>query len=73
MPQIPAQRRSVRSRLRFEAGILLGLAYTVTGRLWLPIGIHTGWNFAEGTIFGTGVSGGTTQASFLHGVLTDRH
>jgi hypothetical protein len=25
----------------------------------LPIGIHTGWNFAEGSLFGTAVSGNT--------------
>jgi len=40
-----------------EAGILLGAAYMLTRRLWLPIGIHTGWNFAEGGVFGAAVSG----------------
>jgi uncharacterized protein len=57
--------------IAIEAGVLLALAYTVTRRLWLPIGIHTGWNFAEGTIFGVSVSG--TQAhpvSLLHGALS---
>lgn len=41
----------------FLAGVWLGLAYTRTGRLWLPIGIHTGWNFAMGSLFGFAVSG----------------
>jgi Archaeal/vacuolar-type H+-ATPase subunit I len=41
-----------------EAGILLGAAYAATRNLWLPIGIHIGWNFAEGGIFGAAVSGG---------------
>ncbi|HEY1542874.1 MAG TPA: type II CAAX endopeptidase family protein [Xanthobacteraceae bacterium] len=41
------------------AGLLFGAAFALTGRLWLPIGIHTGWNFAEGSLFGTAVSGNT--------------
>ena len=40
-----------------EAGILLGAAYMLTRRLWLPIGIHAGWNFTEGGVFGTAESG----------------
>jgi uncharacterized protein len=40
-----------------EAGVLLGAAYLLTRSLWLAIGIHWGWNFAEGPIFGTRVSG----------------
>jgi membrane protease YdiL (CAAX protease family) len=40
-----------------EAGILLGAAYAATRSLWFPIGIHIGWNFAEGGIFGAPVSG----------------
>lgn len=31
-----------------EAGLLLGLAYSATRSLWFPIGIHFGWNFAQG-------------------------
>jgi membrane protease YdiL (CAAX protease family) len=52
-----------------QAGILFGLAYTLTGRLWLPIGIHIGWNFAEGTIYGTPVSGLHLGGALLHGTL----
>lgn len=44
--------------IAIEAGILLGAAYAATRNLWLPIGIHIGWNFAEGGIFGAAVSGG---------------
>jgi len=40
-----------------EAGILLGAAYAATRSLWFPIGMHIGWNFAEGGIFGAPVSG----------------
>lgn len=52
-----------------EAGVLLGIAYSLTRRLWLPIGIHLGWNFAEGGIFGAAVSGGAS-AGLLHFTLT---
>src|SRR5262249_43241830 len=41
----------------FLGGILLAAAYVLTRRLWLPIGIHAGWNFAEGGIFGLPTSG----------------
>lgn len=40
------------------AGFLLGFAYTATRSLWLPIGLHAGWNLAEGGIYSTSVSGG---------------
>ncbi len=42
----------------FFAALFLGYAwYRTGGGLWLPIGIHIGWNFFEGTIFGFPVSG----------------
>jgi membrane protease YdiL (CAAX protease family) len=41
------------------AGILLSLAYLQTKSLWLPIGLHIGWNFTQGYIWGLPVSGST--------------
>lgn len=38
-------------------GILLGLAYLRTGSLALPIGIHFGWNWVQGSLLGFDVSG----------------
>ncbi len=40
---------------------MLAAAYMVTRRLWLCIGIHIAWNFAEGGIFSAAVSGGDTK------------
>jgi hypothetical protein len=43
--------------IMIEAGVFLGAAYMLTRRLWLPIGIHAGWNFTQGGLFGVPVSG----------------
>ncbi len=59
-----------------EAGILLAAAFVLTRRLWLAIGIHFAWNFVEGGIFGTPVSGtapsGLFQAQLIGPVGFDR-
>ena len=41
------------------AGLFLGFGYIRTRQLWLPIGLHIGWNFSEGVVFGFPVSGWT--------------
>jgi len=56
--------------IALEAGVLLAVAYAATNRLWLPIGLHAGWNYAEGTIFGTAVSGGGVKTAFVHSALS---
>jgi membrane protease YdiL (CAAX protease family) len=43
--------------IALEAGVLLGLAYAATRNLWFPIGLHFGWGFVEGGVFGAAVSG----------------
>jgi len=46
------------------ASVLLGLAWIRTASLALPIGIHVGWNWAQGGILGVGVSGTKSTGFF---------
>ncbi|XOV79666.1 MAG: lysostaphin resistance A-like protein [Aestuariibacter sp.] len=50
--------------------ILWGLAFIRTGSLALPIGMHLGWNWAQGNIFGFAVSGHEHQG-WLQPILQD--
>ncbi|MFC5527044.1 CPBP family intramembrane glutamic endopeptidase [Rhodanobacter ginsengisoli] len=43
--------------IAIEAGLLFGLLYHVTRSLYLCMGVHAAWNFAQGTIYGIPVSG----------------
>lgn len=43
--------------IAIEAGVMLGAFYALTGRLWVSIGVHAGWNFTQGYLFGAAVSG----------------
>ena len=43
--------------IAIEAGIMIGAFYAFTGRLWVSIGVHAGWNFTQGYLFGAAVSG----------------
>jgi membrane protease YdiL (CAAX protease family) len=49
--------------IMLESGILLAAAYAMTRNLWFPIGLHFGWNFTEGGVFGEAVSGGATKGA----------
>ena len=39
------------------AGLMFCALYALTGRLWVPIGLHLAWNLAQGYLFGAAVSG----------------
>jgi hypothetical protein len=56
--------------IAIEAGGLLTAAYVATRRLWVPIGLHFGWNFAAGGIFSTEVSGSGTPQGLLDAVMS---
>lgn len=56
-----------------EAGLMLAAFYLLTGRIWMSVGVHAAWNFAQGAIFGARVSGQTGSGSLfvsapVHGV-----
>ncbi len=51
--------------IALEAGIFLAAGYAATRSLWFPIGLHFGWNFTEGGVFGAAVSGGAHDGLFL--------
>lgn len=51
--------------IALEAGVLLAAAFIVTKNLWLPIGLHFAWNFFEGPVYGTQVSGHTFLKSAI--------
>jgi membrane protease YdiL (CAAX protease family) len=53
--------------IAFGAGVMLGAAYMLTRSLWLPMGLHAAWNFAQGEIYDIPVSGMP-----VHGILDAR-
>ena len=50
------------------AGLFLALPFILTRQLWLSIGLHIGWNFCEGVVFGFPVSGLNTFRLLRHTV-----
>jgi hypothetical protein len=42
------------------SGLLLALAYVLSGNLWFPIAIHLGWNGLQGVLLGLPVSSVST-------------
>jgi uncharacterized protein len=55
--------------IAIEGGVLLAALYAATRSLWIPIGVHWGWNLLEGPVWGTGVSGNQVGALF-RGVIS---
>lgn len=43
--------------IAIEAGLMLGGAYMLTRSLWVPIGLHFGWNVTQGLVWDVPVSG----------------
>lgn len=52
-----AQRLVGPAFISIETGLLFTAAYLLTRRLWLPIGLHWGWNFFETSIYGAANTG----------------
>lgn len=53
--------------ISLEAGLLLGGAYMLTRKLWVPMGLHAAWNITQGEIYGIPVSGKP-----VHGLIQSR-
>lgn len=51
--------------IAIEAGGMLTAAYVATRTLWVPIGLHLGWNVAASAVFSTEVSGNNTPQGLL--------
>jgi hypothetical protein len=47
--------------IALEAGVLLAAAFMYTRSLWFVMGLHFAWNFTEGGVFATSVSGGRPE------------
>ena len=59
------------SRLGFintsAIGVTLAVTYFWSNALWMPLGLHFGWNFVLGVVFGLPVSGLRIFETFAHG------
>jgi membrane protease YdiL (CAAX protease family) len=53
--------------IAIEAGLMLAAFYVASGRVWLSVGVHAGWNLAQGGLFGARVSGFESSGSLLRG------
>lgn len=51
--------------IAIEAGLTLAAFYLLTGRIWTAVGVHAGWNFVQGAVFGATVSGMPASGSLL--------
>lgn len=51
--------------IAIEAGLLLGMVYQVTRSLPTCMALHASWNFTQGTVFGSAVSGVALKGSWL--------
>ena len=47
-------------------GVMYGLAFVLTGRIWLGVGLHFAWNFVQGPILGFILSGHPVPGAPFH-------
>jgi len=47
------------------AGVVYGISYIRTEGVWLSFGLHLGWNYTEGRVFGFPLSGYNVPDSFI--------
>lgn len=56
----------------FIAGIIYGTALIRYHSIWLPVGLHFGWNYFQGPVLGFPVSG-YVEDSYLNLQITESH
>jgi membrane protease YdiL (CAAX protease family) len=56
--------------IAIEAGFMLAACYAATRNLWVPIGVHFGWNVAAGGIFSAVVSGNGDSHGLLDATMS---
>ena len=56
--------------IAIEAGFMLAACYAATRTLWVPIGLHFGWNFAAAGIFSVVVSGDGQSKGLLDATMS---
>lgn len=56
--------------ITIEAGFMLAACYAATRTLWVPIGLHFGWNFAAAGIFSVVVSGNGESQGLLDATVS---
>lgn len=55
--------------ISISAGFMLAACFAATRTLWVPIGVHLGWNVATGGLFSVAVSGNGTSNGLLDSAL----
>ena len=53
----------------FAFGVLAAQSRAITGSLWLPVGLHFGWNMAMGPVFGLPCAGKAYQNGLVECVV----
>ncbi|MCO6011055.1 CPBP family intramembrane metalloprotease [Actinoallomurus purpureus] len=54
-------------------GVMYGVAFLRTGRIWMPVGVHFAWNFVQGTLFGFPISDETAYSGAILHLRIDQH
>jgi uncharacterized protein len=53
----------------FNGGLTMGLLYMVTGRLWMSVGMHLGWDFTEESLLGVNSTRGLFHSTPIPGKI----
>ena len=53
--------------ITINAGLTMGLLYMATGRLWMSVGLHIGWDFTEASILGVNNLDGLLRSTPMTG------